>query len=135
MNRFSKIVDVDIMPVEIVLMYVSVAFGLKLLSPETTFDSSNAFIVMSKIAPEWAWGGAMLLTGLTRLIGIYRHSLVIRRAVSFVSLLLWTSISISFFLSNPSGTGPITFSTFAFASAWCLLVMSKDTHHAGATRK
>lgn len=135
MKRLGKIVSIDTLPIEILLVYASMAFGLKLLSPENTFVSSVSFSVMAVIAPEWVWGLAMLITGSIRLFALVRCLLRIRWAISFVSLIMWTSISISFFLSNPSGTGSITFFTFVLASAWCLLALSKDTYHAGATRK
>lgn len=100
-------------------------WGFILLLPHSTFADSRGYDSMANLAPESAWGAAMLLLGLIQMGGILAASrgiyrLRLRRAV------LWTEIGFFAFAAAAIASGnPWAASwgwdlIFVFTAAWSL---------------
>ena len=88
-------------------------WGIILLSPTPTFESSPAFAALERWASETTWGYACLMMGLLRLFALiingsfhgFKYSPHIRSLMAFFSGFFWCSISLGLLQANVSTTG------------------------------
>ena len=92
--------------------------GAWLLLPLDTFRSNPSFREMGHLAPEWAWGLAFLVAGLTRLCAVGGGSLRGRSAAALAHAGLWAFFALMFWLTSPVGLAVPTFGLVAVQTAW-----------------
>lgn len=103
---------------ELSMYLAALLWGIWMLLPQDTFASSPAtWQIVADIAPEWAWGLAMIVSSAVGIIGVYsRH--VRRRRVALAALAcLWFAIWLCFVMSNWRSTGVITYLWFVILYA------------------
>jgi hypothetical protein len=122
MRRIYTILsEFDTEPVELFGAWFALAFGAWLLLPGDTFETARVFRQMSDLAPEPLWGIAVFALGLLCAVAAVRGSRVWRLRASLLHVLLWTTISGLFLMSNPLSTGVPTYTTFALGAVWVSL--------------
>ena len=94
------------------------AVGGWLLLPLDTFRSNASFREMGHLAPEWAWGLAFLVAGLTRLWAVAGGDLRGRSAAALAHAGLWAFFALMFWLTSPVGLAVPTFGLVAVQTAW-----------------
>lgn len=87
--------------VEVFIGLSCLVFGAWLVVPWDTFQSAPAFAYMREVAPEYAWGTALLMVGLGKIIARYKRLLIARVVFGIGATMLWTTISILYAM----GTG------------------------------
>ena len=89
-------------------------FSVVLLMPGDTFGSVRTYAVMARIADERTWGVAIGIVASVRLISLIlngtfpvfaRYSPLARAIGSALGAIVWFALSVSFYESNPTGTG------------------------------
>jgi hypothetical protein len=81
------------------------------------FNSSSAFRLMNKIAPEWLWGLSIFLVGLFQLIFLFTKNLKFRLFSSLLSCFSLISLSVIFAFGNYESTATINYIVLALC-AW-----------------
>lgn len=89
---------------------IKIAWGIVLLSPENTFLASPvSYRNMMAVATESQWGLYLLIVGILHTTSVLMYSLRFRIPMQIVSVGTWLFIATQFWLSNPVGTGKITY--------------------------
>lgn len=102
----------------IILGNFTIVWGLWVLNPwSNLFDHAQLYVVMSHIAPEWAWGAFAILCGSITVYGAVKRKYgpLVRGAMA--SGAHWFLISLCYFLGDFASTGGITALTFAIYAA------------------
>lgn len=93
---------------------IKVAWGIVLLSPDNTFAANpRSYTNMTAIATEQQWGIFLLIAGIIHLSAIFTYNLKFRIITQIASVGIWLFIAAQFWLSNPIGTGKITYALAA----------------------
>lgn len=116
----DEVININPIPLEVILAFESVILGLWLLLPVETFPTSVTFSTLADWPGEIATGLILLCVGLIRAYALYGHRLRLRRDIAIVGMIMWSYIDLSFWLSNPISTAPITYLVFVILSAWVL---------------
>jgi hypothetical protein len=97
----------------------AIFWGLLLVLPLGTFQSTNSFDLMEKYAPAWVWGGSMMTAGVVKLATLFFSKRSwIKALVNFIFFVLWSFVAVSFIIANPAGTSTTIYPFFALASLW-----------------
>ena len=92
----------------------TVLWGLWVANPFwRAFNSADMFSVMANYAPEWAWGTASILVGLTMIYGVWKLSYKSLTRGALTGFLFWIVVSLFFFLGDWQNTGGITYGMIA----------------------
>ena len=102
---------------------IAFSWGLWLVAPWSTFDSSPTFIEMQKLAPEWIWGIIVFLFGTIQLISLILNWWQCRRKSTLIMSLTWVYISYLFITANSSSTTTIIYPFLASSQVWAYLRM------------
>ena len=121
---------------EVVSAAVLLWWGLVLLMPWRTFDSSRTFRAMQDLMPEQWWGLLALAIGVPQAVGIFlalttgSHGLVtLRRTCLVLTTAWWGFIAAEIAQGNPHGTGVGVYAILCLATAWCYAVIGgRDAH-------
>lgn len=112
--------------IEYWLASVTICWGAWLLGAWDTFGTTPAFRVIIHIAPEWAWGAALVLFGALFQVGTWRANLVLRRRSLMLLCLLWLAIWIGLVLGNWRGTSTIIYIHLSILSGMLYLRTKKN---------
>lgn len=99
------------------LALVLLLFGIILLQPAATFASPN-FELMARVFPEEVWAAGCMAIGAVRLTvlvinGLWRRSPHLRVICAFLSIFVWTQVSLSFFVAGENvSTGLAVYPVF-----------------------
>ena len=97
--------------------FVLTDWGIRVAMPDQMFATSISFRQMETLFTEHTWGIAATMIGLTRIIALIingtfsndlwysRRSPHIRTAMAFLSVFIWTTISIGLWRSGVNTTG------------------------------
>lgn len=121
--RLRAIWHSDTRAIETLLALAALSWCLILLNKGETFETSDSFQAMSRLAGEEVWGAVAGLMFILPLVGLIIKSLTLRRWSIALHATWWGFIAVMFFQSAPLGTGwPIylLFSCFALWCAWRL---------------
>lgn len=89
---------------------IKIAWGITFLYPESVFANNPiSYRNMMAVATENQWGIYLLIVGLLHLISVLMYDLRFRIPMQVISVGTWLFIAAQFWLSNPSGTGKITY--------------------------
>jgi hypothetical protein len=123
-----KIAYADTTAVETITAVQSMLLGIWLLLPFDSFGSSQAFRIMSVIAPEWAWSVLMVAIGVSQLYFVHTKRITPRLNMARVMLPVWIVIDLSFLLSLPASTASSTYFVFVLCCVWSVisLVLRKN---------
>lgn len=102
---------------------IAFSWGLWLIAPWSTFESSPAFIEMQKLAPEWIWGIIVSLFGGIQLTSLILNWWQCRRKSTLIMFISWVYISYLFITSNILSTTTIIYPFLAFSQVWAYLRM------------
>lgn len=93
---------------------IKIAWGIVLLSPNNTFAANpNSYASMMALATELQWGVYLLIVGILHVLSVLMYSLRFRIPMQIMSVGTWLFIATQFWLSNPVGTGKITYTIAA----------------------
>ena len=81
---------------------------------------TNAFSVMNKIAPEWAWGGAMLALGVLKAYAILSEKNRMKHYAFLAALFMWSCVTISFIAATPLAVGTPVYSLITVTNAFII---------------
>lgn len=112
-------------------------FGVVLVLPANTFDSSPSYAVLQWWATEDTWGGWFLLAGTVRLViliinGAWWRTAFLRALAAFCSLFFWVSVAAGFLLANPATWGGYL---FVAVSLFEVSNMKLAAHEAGTLER
>lgn len=99
--------------VERSLGVLTLAWGLLLLGPWSTFGVSPSYRVMAVAAPEWLWGAVMTAAGAITLGMQLNGNLWTRRVLNAIGCALWLLIAMGFLLASPASGGSVVYSWIA----------------------
>lgn len=93
---------------------IKISWGITFLYPENTFAANpNSYTSMVAIASEQQWGIFLLISGILHLSAIFAYNLKFRIISQIISVGIWLFIATQLWLSNPIGTGKITYTIAA----------------------
>lgn len=129
--------DKDFEASEFVSGFAAFGWGIMLLLPYLSlwlgepyiggFSRSPTFKVMAEIAPEWVWGGAMVIAGAVQLVAAFCdyeawacriNWRAVRYYTALLLIALWAFISITFIRANPGATSTAVYPIFAASDIW-----------------
>jgi hypothetical protein len=93
---------------EFVIGFQGIGVGLWLLLPFDTFASNPAYGRMASFLPEWAWGGALFIVGISQVLATAlpdARSLSIRRVTNWLMMVIFLSMAFTFGMYNIFSTG------------------------------
>jgi hypothetical protein len=93
-------------------------WGAFLLLPQDTFASTPTFNSMELLAPEWAWGLAIMSGGLWQLASMSMEHHRSRRISALGGALTWAFISVLFALANIASTAVIIYPLLCLSATW-----------------
>jgi hypothetical protein len=103
----------------------TVLWGLWVANPMwAVFTQAPIFHIMAFLAPEWAWGIAAILVGITMLWGVFKmqyRPLIFGARSGFY---FWIFASITFFIGDWKNTGGITLLMIALYCGYIALNLS-----------
>lgn len=113
------------------LAIVLVRFGLILLAPGSSFETSPAFRVMAEMAREETWGWACLTIGSIRFMALVvngtfwdtwysRYSPHIRGFTAIASIFAWAQIVYGMASSGVNTTGLAVYPVLLVLDFWCV---------------
>lgn len=95
----------------IILGAMTFIWGLWLLNPFwDVFDSAPIFRLMTGLAPEWVWGLAGSIAGLSLIICNLRRDLIGIAAGLWLVSWFWGTVSLMMWLGDYKNTGGLTYS-------------------------
>jgi hypothetical protein len=88
------------------------------------FEQAPIFMIMAFLAPEWAWGVAAIIVGLTMLYGVFKMAYRPLVHGARVGFYFWMFASINFFIGDWQNTGGITLLMIALYCGYIALNLS-----------
>jgi hypothetical protein len=89
---------------------IKIAWSIVLLLPDNTFAANpNSYASMMAIATEEQWAIYLLIVGILHTTSVLFYSLRFRITMQVLSVGTWLFIATQFWVSNPIGTGKITY--------------------------
>src|SRR5688572_6719454 len=89
---------------------IKIALGLVFLDSANTFAVNPiSYASMAMLANEDVWGWFLLTVGVFHVFSIFSDRLVYRIPAQIISVGVWLFIAVQFLVSNPIGTGKITY--------------------------
>lgn len=114
----ALLLDHDFEPTEAISGIAATGWGLIVLLPVATFGTSHTYDAMASLAPEWAWGLAVLLVGILQLLTLLLDWHSWRRHTAFLAFCAWLFMSVMFIRANAASTATAIYPTMALAAAW-----------------
>lgn len=113
------ICDTDFEFSEFLSCLTAVLVGAWLLNPAwDTFGASPSYSLMAYVAPEWAWGLALLAVGVVQAYAIAVGRSFWRKTALLAEAFVWAVSGIMFAMSNPSSTGTVIHFVLAAPAGW-----------------
>lgn len=110
-------------PLAVMVGIWATLWGLWVLMPWGTFDSSPSFQRLDAVGTEWGWGLFALACGLAVLQPRWKHV----RFVGFCgAVFLSGCLATTFIMSNWKGTAAPTYGAILLGCMWGLIVGTKD---------
>jgi hypothetical protein len=81
-----------------------------------SFQVSNVFHMMEKVAPEWLWGTFILLLGITKLLIMNTKYMKLRIVVAVLIMLTFSILSVFYALGNWMSTAAPMYIAFTILS-------------------
>ena len=98
---------------------IAFAWGLVLMLPYATFDTAVSYHAMAQSGlPEWAWGAAIALPGLSQVIGLLLDWWNVRRRSALALVFVWAFIATMVGIANPISTTVPLYIGLALAAGW-----------------
>lgn len=119
--------DADTRGAEVLSALIAWTWGLWLLLPWNTFESVASYAFMSTLLPERTWGVLFLVVGGLQSLAMCGNVHLFRYPAAVFSMVLWVSVSLMFFASNPGAYGPILYGLLA-ASQWWVILRGPQSH-------
>lgn len=89
---------------------IKIAWGLVLILPDNTFAANpKSYTNMMAIATEQQWAIYLLIIGALHTLSVLIYDIRFRITMQILSVGTWLFIATQFWLSNPIGTGKITY--------------------------
>jgi hypothetical protein len=89
---------------------IKVAWGIVLLLPDNTLAANpKSYANMMAVATEQQWAIYLLIVGMLHTVSIFFYDLRFRIPMQIISVGTWLFIATQFWISNPIGTGKITY--------------------------
>lgn len=98
--------------VDLILALHSMALGLWLLMPWSTFASSITFRMMGTLAPEWVWGGVILAGGLGLFTALLLDNIQWRLRILRGLAFLWLVVAMAMAVANLRSIAAISYIFF-----------------------
>lgn len=103
----------------------TVLWGLWVCNPFwTVFTQAPLFQVMAFVAPEWVWGIAAVIVGISMLYGVIQMAYSPLVAGARTGFYFWMFASICFFIGDWKNTGGITLLMIALYCGYIALNLS-----------
>lgn len=119
----NRIVCANSSPLETAVAIQSILWGIVLLMPQQTYTSSTVYVILSKVASENVLGIVMLAIGILQLIIVHISKQDQRRTIVVVSLLVWSFVDATFWLSGSSSTGAAAHLVTVLMLVWSLITL------------
>lgn len=117
---FLEAVDeFDTRPVEVLYAFLTFAWGTWLLFPGDTFATNAGYAYMSAFAREEFWGGAAVMIGVSRVIGLLVRNLALRVFAAWGGCVIWSMTATGIALYNARA---MTVPLYGVLSLCCFLV-------------
>lgn len=117
---------------EWLLAAILLTWGVVLIRPEYSFDTSAAFMGLAAIAPERTWGWFCILTGLSRLFALVVNGVWtpptywLRSLTSGLSILFWFTVVFGIVVNGLPSTGLAVYPWLLVAELFCLYRTARD---------
>lgn len=111
----------------LILGVYTLCWGLWLANPFwNVFTRAPLYNFMSKIAPEWVWGGIAVAAGFAIIHGVFRPSYKALIFGALVGYFHWMVIAIMYFGGDWRNTGGLTALTFSVYSGFIWLNITRN---------
>jgi hypothetical protein len=112
--------------IEYILALCALTWGLWLVLPFDTCNSSATFVFLCTAAPEWFWGLLLLGSGTFLLLGDVRESRCIRRSALVILALTWFAVWIGFAIGNWRSTAAVNYLWWFVLSAYAYMRVGRN---------
>lgn len=82
-------------------------------------------IGLGEVAPTWAWGGALVVLGLSHLFGVLYSLGDLRRRSAYWSFFVWAMATIASLIAAAPGSISIAYGIITVLSAWVYIRVEK----------
>lgn len=105
---------------------IKIAWGIVLILPDDTFAANQkSYAGMMAIATENQWAVFLLIIGVLHTTSVLMTNINFRVSMQTISVGTWLFIASQFWLSNPIGTGKITYGIAAIIDFIVILYILK----------
>lgn len=116
---------------EVMSALTALGWALLLLWPGETMDAAPALRVMRLFGGDNLWIGIFALVWIVQSLAMCGNVKLFRYPSALLSLLLWTFVAATSFLSNPLSPAWIVYGVLALAMAWTLISGPTNDHKHG----
>jgi len=105
---------------------IKIAWGIVLIQPGDTFAVNPiSYASMMVIATEQQWAIFLLIVGTLHTLAVLQHNLYFRIPMQILSVGTWLFIATQFWISNPIGTGKLTYTIAAIIDFIAIVYLLK----------
>jgi hypothetical protein len=116
------LIDSDFEFTELLGVLGALGWGGWLLNPVwNSFSTTPSFAAMAALAPEWAWGAAVMLIGLAEGYGLLADVPILRKVTALLLTFVWASVGAMIAYANIAATGVVVYPLLAVSSGWAYL--------------
>jgi hypothetical protein len=107
---------------------IAVLWGVWLLNPWVQVFADDAWSRIAVIAPEHAWGGALVVIGLCQLVALLKQSYRWRRVGAISAAAVWLALGVLLALARPYRLGVPSAWMFFVGASWGYLRIGMSKH-------
>jgi hypothetical protein len=124
--RVRRLWGMDTGALEVMLSFIALMWGAQLGQPAPIF-ALPVYVHMAAVASEGAWAIAMTALGAAQITALLSANRPVRRLGLLTSTLMWSFVSMLFWLSLPFGTAtsPGVYVVLAAMSMWAFLRLGR----------
>lgn len=101
---------------------MSLAWGVAMVLPNNTFETSRGYDLLTGFADEWVIGAVVGLLGLLNLHALITERWWLHRKSAIGLMLFWTLTAMAFFTSAPASASWVLLAGLAFLHGWSAAV-------------
>ena len=134
---WRRLLHIDTRSAELYSAALAMTFGTWLFLPWETYSTSSTFKYLSVWGAEWVFGLIVLLIGVIQYGGVilsllpHNRHWILRIIGSELSMVIWCTLAISFWLSNPLSTAPVIYTVVTLVSTGISIKLSIESGKVG----
>lgn len=111
----------DPKPIELINFILIISWGILVIAAPGPSLSSQAFRILSEIAPEDVWGLIAITIGVLALYGLLFDGITFRYWMLFVKAVFWSCLFMATILGNYMAPAWLFYFVLALSSGWAFI--------------